>query len=370
MSAQSQGNINQILNLVELAEDKSRTQRKFLYEKIGTFLIDDEKSFSTAEKELMADILCRITSDVEKSIRAHFSKNISGKSDIPKDLMVFLANDEIEVALPILRDSGILEETDLIKIIHTRSSQHQLAVAARENITESVSQALCDTNDAKICVCLLNNLTANVSVNMLEMLGLKSESIVVYQKPLLNRPFLPNHIAEKMYRWVSMSLREIIAENFDIDPQILEIHQNEREQTIRSISEKMDPSEMLVDKLFTAGELSVGFLLKSLRQGEVDLFEITFAKLLTLSRQQIQQILYTKDPQRLGVACKALKLDKVIFSTMLDLTLASNVSQIQLSPEEKEDVISFYCLLKIEAAKRALKDERFLSGEIKYYETN
>ncbi|MEH6476786.1 MAG: DUF2336 domain-containing protein [Sneathiella sp.] len=370
MSAQSQGNINQILNLVELAEDKSSTQRKFLYEKIGNFLIDDEMSFSTAEKELMADILCRITSDVEKSIRAHFAKNISGMTDIPKDLIVFLANDEIEVALPILHDSGILEETDLIKIIHTRSSQHQLAVAARGNITTSVSQALSDTNDSKVCVCLLNNHTANISDDTLEIFGHKSETIAAYQKPLLNRPFLPNHIAEKMYRWVSMSLREIIVEQFDVDPQILEIQQNEREHTIRSISDVMDPSEMLVEKLHTAGELTAGFLLKSLRQGEIDLFEITFAKLLNLTRIHIQNILYIDDPQRLAVACKALKLDKIIFATMLDLTIASNSSKNQISPEEKDDVIAFYCLLKTEAAERALKNELFLSGEIKYYETN
>jgi len=370
LSAQNQGNINQILNLVELAEDKSSAQRKFLYEKIGKFLIEDNESFSTAEKELMADILCRITSDVEKSIRAHFARNISGMKDIPNDLVVFLANDEIEVALPILKESGILEETDLIRIIHTRSSQHQLAIAARRNISTAVSQALCDTDDTNICVCLLNNHSANISDDTLEIFGHKSENIIAYQKPLVQRPFLPDHIAEKMYRWVSMSLREIIVDRFDVNPQILSINQHDREETIRSISDQMDPSEMLVDKLHTAGELTVGFLLKSLRQGEVDLFEFTFAKLLNLSRSQIQGILYTDDPQLLGVACKVLELDKVVYSTMLDLMLSTKPPKAALSPTEKEDVLSFYGLLKTEAAVRAINNTRFLAGEIKYYETN
>lgn len=370
MSAQEQGNINQILNLVELAEDKSATQRKFLYERIGNFLVDDQLSFSQAEKELMVDIICRITSDVEKSIRTHFANNICGKDDIPKDLAFFLANDDIEVALPILRESGILEETDLIKIIQTRSSQHQLAIAARSNISASVSQVLCDTDNTDVCVCLLKNHTAIISEHTLEILGRKSESIAAYQKPLLLRPFLPNHIAEKMYRWVSMSLREIISENFDIDPSILSINQNEREQTIRSISNDLDPSEMLIDKLHTAGELTTGFLLKSLRQGEIDLFELTFAKLADLTRLQIQGILYSKNPPLLAVACKALNLDKIIFSTMLDFTVAANAPQFSLSPKDKADVVNFYGLLKFDAVKHALLNERFLSGEIKYCETN
>lgn len=370
MSTQSQGNINQILNLVELAEDKSPTQRKFLYEKIGGFLLEDEMSFSVAEKELMADILCRITSDVEKSIRANFAKNISEKEDIPKDLIVFLASDEIEIAMPILQESGILQEPDLIKIIHTRSSQHQLAIAARENIGEAVSQALCDTDNEDVCVVLLNNPSAKISEDTLEIFGRRSETIEAYQKPLLMRPFLPDHIAEKMYRWVSMSLRELIAEKFDVDPNILSIEKHERQKTIRSISKEMDPSEMLVDKLFNAGELSNGFLLKSLRQGEIDLFEASFSKLVGLTREDIQTILYSNDLKRLAVACKALNLDKIIFATILDLLNEARKNGAVLEDDILDDAKSFYDLLKCDAAKRALSFPKFISGEISYSETS
>lgn len=370
MSSQEQYNINKILTLVELAEDKSRTQRKLLYQKIGLFLIEDSENFSLAEKELMADILCRITSDVEKSIRAHFSKNISKKNDIPPELTVFLANDEIEVALPILQDCGLLEEKDIIDVIRTRSSQHQLAIAARENISEAVTEALCNTGNEDVCVCLLNNLTAQVPEWILEKLGDQSETIIAYQKPLLHRPFLPIHVAEKMYRWISIALREYISEKFDIDPRILEVDRDERQATIQSISKENDPSARLVDKLHKAGELSTGFLLKSLRQGEIDLFELTFSKLLSLSRGQIQGILYSKDPQLLAVACRVLELDRIIFSTILDITTTANQNNHTLSDEDRSNVVGFYGLLQLEAAQRAIKNSSFLAGDIKYYETN
>jgi len=370
VGSDGQHNINQILNLVELAEDKSPTQRKFLYEKIGDFLIEDEEDFSSAEKELMADILCRITSDVEKSVRATFSRNISKNNEIPHDLALFLAKDDIDVALPILQDCGLLAESDLIDVIKTRSSQHQLAVAARDNISERVSKALCDTNNEEVCLCLINNHTAAIPNSALDILSDQSETIVAYQKPLLQRPFLPPHIAQKMYQWVSIALREYIAEEFDIDPSLLKIDTVEKEAAIKSISEETDPSAKLVDKLYAAGELSNGFLLKSLRQGEIDLFELSFAKLLDISRQTIQKILYTKDPQVLAVACRVLGLDPVVFSTILELTYSVNHADTPLTRSEREDVISFYELLKLDAAKRALDNQLFLNGEIKYYQTN
>ncbi len=370
MSTQNNGNINQILSLVDLAEDKSPTQRKFLFEKIGNFLIDDNHSFSTAEKELMADIICRITSDVERSIRAHFSKTISKLSDIPKDLIVFLANDEIEVALPILENSPILEEIDLIRIVQTRSSQHQLAIAARSDVSEAVSTVLCESENENVCLCLLNNMNAAISNETLEILCRKSEIIKSYQNPLINRPFLPKHIAEKMYRYVSIALREIIADKFQIDPKILSVAPEDRASTIHSISEENDPSNILIQKLYSAGELTNGFLLKSLRQGEIDLFEISFATLCGLSRHELQNFLYTTEPKRLAIACRALDLDRSIFGTIIDLVEKSDLARFTLTSPLKEELITFYTLLKKDAVMRALDNKDFVEGRISYSETS
>lgn len=370
MGSDGQQNINQILNLVELAEDNSPTQRKFLYQKIGDFLTEDGDIYAPAEKELMADILCRITSDVEKSIRAQFSKKIADRADIPPELVSFLANEDIEVALPILSDCGLLQEADLVDVIKKRSIQHQLAVAARNNITEAVSEALCDTENEEVCVCLLKNHTAKISNTVLEALGDKSEFIAAYQKPLLLRPFLPPRIAEKMYLWISTALREYIVENFDIHPDVLIAAKGDKSNAIQSISDATDPSAKLIEKLHNAGELSKGFVLKSLRQGEIDLFELSFAALLEISRGQIQKILYSRDNQLLAVACRVLDLDRAVFATILDLTTSVNHAEEPLTVKQKEDIVGFYGLLKLDAAKRALNNQKFIDGEIKYFQTN
>ncbi|MCF8466796.1 MAG: DUF2336 domain-containing protein [Sneathiella sp.] len=370
MTIGGQENIDEIKVLVGLAENKKPAQREFLFKKITDFLVNDDHSFTEAEKEIMGDIICRITNDVEKSIRTHFAKRLARKPDVPKALMVFLANDDIEVALPILKDCGLLSEPDLLNIVKHRSTQHRLAIAARENISENVCTALCKINNPDVTIRLLENHSAQMPLLMLTYLGEQSEFIPEYQRPLLERPFLPKPIAEKMYRWVSVSLREYIVENFKVDARSLEIDIADREQTINPISNESDPSFRLVEKLYTSGELSARFMIKSLHQGEVDLFEFAFAKLLGVDIEEIRYIVYAENPEILAVACRALKIDRVIFKTIYDLTSSIRNKGASILSPAKSVPMDFYDLLTEDAAKAALQNKDFMTGKIKYAETS
>ncbi|WP_339632622.1 DUF2336 domain-containing protein [uncultured Sneathiella sp.] len=366
MKTANRDNLDEIKVLVGLAESKTPEQREFLYERIGEFLITDHKTFSNSEKEIMADIIYRITADVEKSIRANFAKNLAQKRDIPKALMIFLANDEIEVALPILRDCGLLAENDLLEIIMHRSKQHRLAVAARDNISAQVCSALCNLDDTDITVTVIQNETAQISMDLLTQICMQSEFMTEYQRPLLERPFLPKPIAEKMYRWVSMSLREHICEKFDIDARLLEVDIHDREQTIDRISDDSDPSLRLVEKLHKSGDLSTRFLIKSLNQGEIDLFEFAFAKLLDMDIEKVRYFIYAENPEIIAVACRSLNIDRVIFKSIYDLTASIRDKNASILSPAVSAPMDLYDLLSEEAATSALRNDDFTTGKVRY----
>lgn len=367
MNLVRQENIREISQLVGLAEINTREQREFLYSRIAHYLSDRGQHFSPSEKEIMADIICRITGDVEKSIRAAFAKKLAMRNDVPKRLIVFLANNEIEVALPILRDCGLLEETDLLDIVRHRTRQHRLAIAARDNLPPAVCVALCDAGEKDVTVQLLLNHSAQLPHMTLRYLGEQSAFITEYQRPLLERPFLPREIAEKMYRWVSISLREFICQNFDIDPRLLEMDPPARESAIRSISAESDPSFRMVEKLYRSGDLSPRFMVKSLQQGEIDLFEFAFARLLDLDIATLRHIVYTAQPEVLAVACRRLEIDRVIYKCIHDLT--SRVREARGAGPASSALLEFYDLLTAEAAKAALDNPDFVAGKIPYAES-
>ena len=82
----------------------------------------------------MTEILRQLIHDVEMSVRLALSERLAAEDSAPKDLIQILANAEIEVAYPILKDSSVLQDIDLIEIIQHRTMNHQLAVAMRDSL--------------------------------------------------------------------------------------------------------------------------------------------------------------------------------------------------------------------------------------------
>ncbi len=60
----------------------------------------------------------------------------------------------------------------------------------------------------------------------------------------------------------------------------------------RALPSRRQARIKLIEKLAAAGQLSAGFLLRVLHQGQLDLFELAFAKLLQIDLPQLRGLLY------------------------------------------------------------------------------
>ena len=120
-------------DLFELAQDKSAEGRQSLFENMPDLFLDGGSSVSDREKALMGEILRRLVYDVELKLRKSLAEKLSKRSDTPHDLIAELANDEFEVAHPILLESNVLHDADLIEAIKHRTIAHQLAISMRKN---------------------------------------------------------------------------------------------------------------------------------------------------------------------------------------------------------------------------------------------
>ena len=70
-----------------------------------------------------------------------------------------------------------------------------------------------------------------------------------------------------------------------------------------------DGARKLIEKLATAGQLRAGFLLRVLQQGQLDLFDLGFAKLLDLPPSDFQRIFYVGGPRSVALSCRAVGID-------------------------------------------------------------
>lgn len=348
----------EIQNLIKLAHDSSKDGRADLFDGITDLIETQHQQISSVEIQLMMDILGKIISDIELVLRQKLALRLADREDVPAELILLLANDEIEVANPILVQNTLLTDKELVSIIQRKSRQHQLSIAARKMLSSDVSRELVKTDDDGVIIALLTNQAAKIDNATIEEIVEKSRTREVLQSPLVHRQDLPKHIAARMYTWVSMALKQ----------ELMDIHSfsaEELDQTIaQSVKElkqedavnlnQMNNEQTLIDKLKKADKLHISFLMKSLRQGNIRLFELAFAEILNIPEEIMCNILYERGPAALAIACCAAKIDKSVFMTMFRLTREAKMMDAELSEEEIEHTYSQFINTNEQRAKAIL----------------
>lgn len=346
--------------LLRLAREKSQAGRESLYKNVWDLFEQRGQSLSPAERDLMTDILRRLSVEVEKQVRQALAERLAQRDDAPRDLVTLLANDDIDVAYPILVESRMLMDIDLVEIVRQRSQAHRLAVALRENLGGTVCQAIADSGDADAVKAMINNHTAQLGEQLLSELVASSRETDAYQAPLLHRPDLPAPLARRMYVWVSAALRHHIVEHYPI-------HADTIDDTLSATVDAElgtdwdDPADepliRMVDKLAVGGELSPAFLIKALRQAQVALFEVAFARLAGVRPRLMRRLIYEPGGEALAIACRSLAIDPAVFLTVYTLTRQARNEKAP-DNDDRARLQGFYESLTEEAARTVLRKWR------------
>jgi uncharacterized protein (DUF2336 family) len=274
-----------------------------------------------------------------------------------------LANDEIDVARPLLTKSGVLSDPDLIEIVVQRTKEHRLAIALQKPLGEHVTDALLDQGEVDVIEELLNNQDAVLSQRAMEYLVAESLEVARYQKPLLNRPDLPAKLAHRMFWWVSSILRQHIVAKYKVDDKLIRAQVEQAAQNAFEASAAPSVDELaqgLVERLEQVDELNERFLVQSLRGGNVTAFTASFARLCRMDLRMARRVVFEPGGEPLGVACKSIGIDRSNFATIFLLT---RKSQNKALPSERlAGILSFYDSLSRDQAAAMLvswrSDER------------
>jgi uncharacterized protein (DUF2336 family) len=354
--------------LYKLARDKSAAGRKALVNAVSDLFFNNKDVLTDREKALMTDILRQIIHDVEMSVRRELAERLADARQAPHDLIIALANDEIEVAHPLLIQSDILHDFDLVEIIHHRTLEHQLAIAMRKTLTESVTDALVEAGNEDVVAKMIENPNARISKSTMEYLVDQSKRVDTYQNPLLKRPDLEPELAKKMYWWVSAALRQHIVKNFKVDTMELD---ETLESTVKNVIDRHGSAEAskpakLADRLAEEGNATPRMLVQVLRQGEVPLFEAMFAKMSGLRPRLLRRMLFEPGGEALAILCKAVGIDKTDFASIFMLSRKARNNERVTNPQELKRILDLFDRIQPDAADRMLKkwqrDSNFLNA--------
>ena len=181
-----------------LAKDNDSEVRQTLASKIVNFPSSKDALEVLAEDQMVV-------------VRKALSDALKDVPDAPSDIVMTLAMDTVfDVAAPILEFSPVLTNCGLSSI------------SQRSSVSESVSDAIVETNDLEAIGVLLGNASAQIKEETLDDLVERAPGIELWHAPLVGRPTISANAAGKMALFLADNLLKVLDERSDLPAETLE----------------------------------------------------------------------------------------------------------------------------------------------------
>lgn len=290
---------------------------------------------------LLSSIFMSLVVEAERDIRHRLSEKLAAADWAPNALINVLALDDIEIARPIIAQSPVLQDNDLMRLLVEATIEHQIEVARRPHISEAVVSAILEQSEPAVLTALVGNHTAELSPKDMQDLVEASRQIAALRTPLSQHPKLTGQLAKRLYLWVGLALRKGLADRFRLDVAVLDealaasINEAQAGHITPSSSSEAVPrmtregerevmEQRLIDKLYAAGQLRPGYLVRALREGRLGLFVGALAMLGRFDTAHVQATLDSDRPELLALACAAVGIDRSVFPDILEMTRQLN----------------------------------------------
>ncbi len=287
-------------DVARLLSDPSPEARAELAAKLGLEL--SGSALAVGELAIAQDIVRLLARDVEAAVRASLSQSLRHAKDLPRDVALRMANDIEQVALPILSDSLVLTDEDLIELVRGGSARKQELIAARPVLSEQVSDAVIVLGHETAVAVLMANPTALVTEASLERAVDRFANSDLVKESMVARSTLPMTVAERLAVLVSRRLQDRLVQHHALAPSTAaDLVMRGREEAIIRLSAGSDEPDLarMVAQMHHSRRLTPSLLLRGLCTGDIAFFEAAMAEMAGISVQNARLLIH--DPGESGM---------------------------------------------------------------------
>jgi uncharacterized protein (DUF2336 family) len=250
----------------------------------------DASELTGADREYAEQILAMLASDTAVLVRRTLAVTLRNSPNLPHDIAMKLAKDVEAVAVPVLKNSPVLSDEDLVEIVLSGSAEKQVAVARRETVSEGVAEVISLYGDRAAVEAAALNEGASFSDAAYSGILKRFPSDDGVKSALVGRPVLPLHITEKLVAMVSGELFDRLVNKHELPPQLaIEIASGARERATLDLVEQAglstDPARF-VQQLHLNGRLTPSLIMRALCLGHVQFVEFALAELAGVPRSK------------------------------------------------------------------------------------
>lgn len=189
--------LDQIEELLSSASDPQDAE--LLSSVVDLFLITtDEQNVPAAD--IFGEVMAFIAYGLPESERVELSERICKASPAPRDLILRLANEVIDIARPVLTHSPCLRDEDLVSITRTHGFEHISAITERVRLSEAVTDAIVETGDEKLITKAARHKRSRFSTKAFRKIAEIAKRVRELVVALLQRNDVPADIEAKVRR--------------------------------------------------------------------------------------------------------------------------------------------------------------------------
>ncbi|MFY9656231.1 MAG: DUF2336 domain-containing protein [Methylocystis sp.] len=236
-----------------------------------------------------------LADDLSPRVRRALSDVMASAPQAPRALITALANDQPDVAAPILSRSPLLSEAELVEYATIGAALAQTAIARRAHVPTTVAAALAGCGAREAAITLVLNPGADLAEasmrKMLERFGDDGE----IREALLARPSLPGAIRSRLVQATASTLLSFTVECAWLSPERAErLSREARDKANVSIATETARRSgrkglrAFVSHLRRSGELTASLVLRALLSGRSDFFEAALVELSGLSEARVE----------------------------------------------------------------------------------
>lgn len=252
------------------------------------------------ERAAAHDILRMMAQDAAELVRRALSVTLKNSPELPRDVALRLARDIESVATPVLTFSPVFTDHDLTEVLAAASTVKQIAIARRDELSESVTTVLVERGCEDAVKVAVANDNAQFSERGLRVAIDKFSRSEVVTTAIAYRKALPLSVSERLVDLVSDRVRQHLVDHHKLLPETaLQIALGTRERATLDIVDQAGRAPDLkafCGHLNKQDRLTPSLILRTLAHGHMAFFEWALAERAGVPHHRVWLMVHDAGP--------------------------------------------------------------------------
>lgn len=350
--------LNGIIQELETTlSSRSMASRADALKRITDLFVSNSNQYGDHAVALFGDVIMSLADAMETSVRAALSERMAVVPNAPSGLIRRLAfDDAVAVAGPVLSKSRQLTDAALVENAKVTSQEHLLAIAAREQISEGVTDVLLHRGDARVARSAVRNPGARFSTDGQELLVQRSQDDAELAVGVCRRADIPRHRVVRLFAAASDEVRKRLAASGltkkDLVGDLVFDASNRMQTRSRIESHEYAEAQKRVEKLHRAGRLGETEVEGFASAGSFEDTVVALSLLCEVRIEVIERAMAQPRPELVLLLAKSVGFSWRTAKTLL--VMRHELEGEDAGEEDLEESFNTYSRMQPETARKAV----------------